>query len=443
MKNLYIPVETAARELDGKLLLALHAVQRDCTVVLGNRSLMSNLMHRFEPGIFLTHNFNRRRLRILKIIKQLGHRIVAMDEEGLVWLNRESYLHRRVDARALNCIDTIYAWGPEQVEVLGPLAQEHGVEIIAAGNPRADLLRPPLREMYRSRADELRDELGDFILINSNFGILNFALAEDDGSGDKTQEELRTLAKHMEFPEGFFTFRYEVFRGFLEMLPQLATRFPNRKIVVRPHPSENPAVWLRATAGLPNVMVKYDAELVPWLLAASAIIHNGCTTAIEASLLGKSAVMYRPVDGGEFEIEQPLRVSLEADNPDSLLTVLANVDEAADDIDARLAYLVSGLEGMSGAEHIAQLIADSPYTEIRHPLDRFFGKVASHWRAIERHVRGLSKTSLANATYVDHKFPPMLARTIEARLAIMANLLDLPAPKVTEYSDRVYTIKSN
>ena len=42
-------------------------------------------MHRFEPGVFFTHNFTRKKRRFLRIMRQLGDRIVGVgvDEEGL------------------------------------------------------------------------------------------------------------------------------------------------------------------------------------------------------------------------------------------------------------------------------------------------------------------------------------------------------------------------
>ena len=439
-KTLYIPVETASRELDGKILLALHASAKGHNVVLGNRSMLSNVMHRFEPGIFLTHNFNRKRRRFLKILRQLGHQIVGLDEEGLVSLNDESYLHRRVDAQAIGCLDTIFAWGEEHAAVLASVVNKQSVKISAAGNPRADLLQSPLREIYRSRAEKLQEEYGKFILINSNFGILNFALSQGSGDGEKTDAELCELARKYRFPEGFFKFRYAVYRAFVELLPELSARFPDRQIIIRPHPSENPSAWKAASKGLENIHVHYDAELIPWLLAADAVIHNGCTTALETAILGKPAIMYRPVDGGEFEIRQPMRVSILADTPESLFDIIENTKSGNETIRQELKQLVSGLDGLTSSELIINTISAMPQGMPTNNLSRLVGKTRSVWRAGERAVRRQSKSSLANSDYVDHKFPPTSAHDISAIITDFAQRLDMPVPKVTELSDRIFKI---
>ncbi len=438
--NLYIPVETVARELDGKLLLALHASARGHNVVLGNRSMMSNVMHRFEPGIYLAHNFNQKRRRFLGILRQLGHRIVGLDEEGLVWLNEKSYCYRRVDPEAMGCLDMVFAWGSEHARVLEPVAREQDVEIVAVGNPRADILRAPLREMYRSSAEKLQEKYGNFILINSNFGILNFALSEGDGDGKKTDAELCQLAQKYRFPEGFFKFRYAVYRAFVEMLADLSARFSDRQIIIRPHPSENPSAWKQAAKGLDNIYVHYDAELIPWLMAADAVIHNGCTTALETAILGRPAIMYRPVEGGEFEIRQPLRVSIVAEDKDSLFEAIANPQSSNELIEAELAKLVSGLEGATSSERIVDAISAMPQPLPAQHVSRLIGKAQSFWRGGERALRRLNKSSLAHSSYVDHKFPPTSAAEISARLADFAQRLDMPVPKVTELSDRIFSI---
>ncbi len=439
--NLYIPVETAARELDGKLLLALRANARGYKVVLGNRSMMSNVMHRFEPGVFFTHNFTRKRRRFLRIMRQLGHRIVGVDEEGLVWLDEDSYRHRRADVEAMGYMDTIFAWGAEHAEVLASVAGQSGPNIVAAGNPRADLLRPPLREIYRPAADKLQEKYGNFILINSNFGILNFALTQSNGDGEKTDAELGKLARTYQFPEEFFKFRYAVYRAFVKLLPALSARFPDRQIVIRPHPSENPAAWIEASKGLDNILVKYDAELIPWLMAADAVIHNGCTTALETAILARPAIMYRPVNGGEFEIRQPLKVSILAEDKIRLFAAIENPHSGNEIIDAELANLVSGLQGPTSSQRIIDVISALPEREPVGRISRLAGQTRSLWRGCERSLRKLDKSSLAHTDYIDHKFPPISAHEISTRMAEFAERLEMPLPRVTELSDRIFSIE--
>jgi surface carbohydrate biosynthesis protein len=110
-QHLFLPVETAARELDAKLLLALFASHSGMVVTIGNKALINLRIGSLEPGIYLSHNFNAGRDRI--IARDLGHRIVAWDEEGLVWINEEIYRRRRVNPSALAKLGMLLLWGEE------------------------------------------------------------------------------------------------------------------------------------------------------------------------------------------------------------------------------------------------------------------------------------------------------------------------------------------
>lgn len=440
--RLYIPVETAARELDAKLLLALFVADLGTPVVLGNRALLSNAIHTFEPGIFLTHNFDPRRRRILKIVRDLGHAIVAWDEEGLVWTSAETYRRRRVDPKAVAMIRSIYAWGDEHARALAPVTDAAEVQVLSIGNPRADLLRPGLRPLYEHRVQELRTELGEFILINSNFGWLNYALSA--GPSAPRGDALTEIARRSGHPEEFLRFRLEVFEAFVRIIPILATRFPDRSIVVRPHPSEDPAVWKAAVDGHDNVQVRYEHDLVPWLMAADAIVHNGCTTAVEAAMLGRVPVMYRPIDGGEFESSQPRAVSAEVETTEALLDFIANGPDRAsrESAGGSLKRLIGGQDDRLSAQSIAQDIAgmtNEPGTSSR--LGRVAGQARSRIRALEKSLGRFARTSPSNPDYIAKKFPPTSVDRIGQRLHRFASLLDLPVPCVTESSDRIYAIE--
>jgi len=441
--NLYIPVETVARELDGKLLLALHASARGFTVILGNRSLLSNAIHRFEPGIFLTHNFTWKRRRILRILRQLGHRIVGLDEEGLVWPDEHLYCHRRVDPKAVSCLDVIFAWGKIHAAAMARPVEEQGTKIVLAGNPRADVLRADLREIYRPRVEELHSKFGNFILINSNFGVLNVASSAGREGGEKTDEELCALAQRLRFPVDILKFRYSVFREFIDLLPHLSQHFSDRQIIIRPHPSENPIIWQQASKGLDNIQVHYDDELIPWLMAADAVIHNGCTTSIERAALSRPAIMYRPVFGGDLENQQPLSVSVVVNDKKALFDAIANPPSSNPMIEAALVKLISSLKGPSSAERIVETISALPQPVPSGSISSLIGKARSVWRAGERSVRGLSKSSLANPDYVSKKFPPMSADEISTRMQQIAQHLKMVPPQVSELSDRIFLIKNS
>lgn len=443
MRRLILPVETAARELDAKLLLALRAVDRGVEVTIGNKALLNLDIHKLEPGVYLSHNFNAGRDRIIAIARRLGHKVVAWDEEGVVWLNPASYRDRRVSAEAVAALDTIFAWGDEQAEALGPALEGLGTRLAITGNPRADLLRPELRTLYGPRAAELRAEFGDFILINSNFGWINHAIA---GHGAGHEDEIEALAKRSKFPAGYLRHRFALYGAFTKALPEIARRFPGRRVVVRPHPSESDRGWKAAAEGLDNVTVRYDDELVPWLLAAGHIVHNGCTTAVETAMLGRVAVSFRPFIADGFEIPQPTAVSLDAFTVEDLLDKLATpglADSLPEALRARLAHMVVSTTGPSASERVVEaleaLYPDRPTP--RASLMRVSGRAQALWRRSRKLRQKDDPSSPANPAYYGHKFPPMGAEKIAARLKPFSDLLGIATPAIDEVSDRIFRLR--
>ena len=444
MTRLYLPVETAARELDGKLLLALYTANKGITTVVGNRALMNARLHRFEPGIYLSHNFDRGRRRILKLLRQMGHHMVGWDEEGLVWVDEDTYRRRRVHDESIGQLNTVFAWGALHAGALAPVCEKLGVELVEAGNPRADLLGPRYRPLYQDMVSDLNREFGDFILINSNFGWLNYTLAQQQRN-EKSDEELAAIAAKSNHPLGYLKHRYQVFHSFLEMLPNLAARFPDRTIVVRPHPSESSAGWELATKHLKNVVVRYDSDLIPWLLAADAIIHNGCTTAIEAALLGQVTIMYRAHDGGKYEIRQPLSVSIEAQTQEDVFQQIANGKHGRmmpESVHQVLDDMVANLDQRPGVEVISDFISNIDKTRFDRAglRQRLSGKLKLAIRMAEKRYARSSPTSPANLEYISQKFPPTSEDDIRQRLTRLSELSGLSAPLVKMVSDRIFEI---
>ena len=79
-----IPVENAVRELDAKLLLAAVAAERGFPVVLGSRTYLHFAVHRIPRGVYLAKSMRKLSRVMFRILRELGHDVVASDDEALV-----------------------------------------------------------------------------------------------------------------------------------------------------------------------------------------------------------------------------------------------------------------------------------------------------------------------------------------------------------------------
>ena len=168
---IYLPIEFQSREFDSKVLLAATLTERGYAVALGQQWLIYENIPRLPPGVILFKSFNKFHQTAMAAARQSGHRVVILDEELLAQTEVKS-------VEAL-CTEGIFQWpdliladGQFEHEILKRLSNgKNRIEI--TGNGRIDLLKPALRPLFQREIDEVVARHGDFVLVNTNFSILN------------------------------------------------------------------------------------------------------------------------------------------------------------------------------------------------------------------------------------------------------------------------------
>ena len=298
--TLLVPVENQVRELDSKLLLACIAASRGFSSIIGSRREIHFNISSFSSGIYLSKSMTAASDRMFQIMQNLGHVIVAWDEEALVHLPPETYFSRRLSPVAMAFVPHMLAWGQDNAELWRQYPHlPHGAEIHVTGNPRNDLLRPEIRHYYDNIVEELEERYGDFILINTNFNHVNAfypglnLFVPPDKPGSKLNFGRAARGMTREYAEGLRDLKQAVFEKFQQLIPALEQTFPDYNIVVRPHPTENQEIYRNIAGRCKRVWVTNEGNVVPWLMATRAVIHNGCTTGVEAYVMGVPAISYR------------------------------------------------------------------------------------------------------------------------------------------------------
>jgi surface carbohydrate biosynthesis protein len=298
--TLLIPVENQVRELDPKLLLAYVGAKRGFSCILGFRREMHFHISSFSPGIYLSKSMTAASDSMFQIMRKLGHEIIAWDEEALVHLPPETYFSRRLSPVAMEFVSHMLAWGQDNAELWRQYPHlPHEAEIHVTGNPRNDLLRPEFRHYYEETVGEFRKRHGDFILINTNFNHVNAfypglnVFVPPDKPGEKPRYGRGAKGMTREYAEGLRDHKQAIFEKFQQLIPAAEKAFPKYNIIVRPHPTENQEIYRQIAARCERVVVTNEGNVVPWLMAAKALIHNGCTTGVEAYVMGVPAISYR------------------------------------------------------------------------------------------------------------------------------------------------------
>ncbi|WP_170984237.1 surface carbohydrate biosynthesis protein [Rhodoligotrophos defluvii] len=447
--SLLLPVETLNREFDGKLLLAMHAVQRGYHPVIGSRTQIHDQLTRFPPSIYLAKGIRTGNATVLRLLETFGHLIVSLDEEALIRPDDDAFLMMLDDA-TFNRARLLYAWGDSNAELWRRFSGYRGTPIETVGNPRVDMLRPELRGYFDDDVARLRERFGHFVLFSSNFSLVNhyipnhvrmrFARGVD-------REEATSYREKM------LAHKRRLFEDLQALLPRLADAIYPNTLVIRPHPSESHEVWRRVAAGHGNIRVVHEGPIVPWLVAASALLHSGCTSGVEAVVLGTPAFAYRP-DGTEAG---------EAILPNSVSFACRTPDEVIDGI--RSIFAENGSAGLMNEaqrhvlrQHIASLDGALSCERILHSLEvhgphlagpselsagrRARAHLSFYKRRLARAVRTRQANNKSSRRYTAHKFPGISEAEVNTRIERFSRTMPhLPAVRARVIARDIFVIE--
>jgi len=431
--HVIIPSESQSREFDAKLLLACELAERGFAAIVGSRNDIHMEIARLPRSIYVGKDVRHSSNRISGILTRLGHVIVALDEEALVYFTHQTYLTARVARPAFQAATALMAWGPDNAEAWRESPYYRGTPIYETGNPRVDMMRPELRAFFAADVDALKQRFGRFILINTNFGTLNHFFP--NLTSMKPPERPDLPPQGADWATGLAYHRYGIFWAFQKLVPVLAARHPGTAIVVRPHPSENHETWRRVAQGAPNVHVLHEGNVISWLLASQTVIHNGCTTGIEARVLGVQPVAYRPLTSETYDLTLPNSLSHEVFDEDSLLATIDAILEgrfAEDSAQAEerrsiLRRYLSATEGKLAVERVADVVetVESAHFGPASPSlgSRAVGYATAEWRRLQKRRNARRPQHKSNVAYTRHRFPDIDLSNVQQRIDVYGGIL--------------------
>ncbi len=322
--NIYIPIEVKIRELEGRTLLALAAAERGHQVILGSKmdALIPAVDGHLPAGVIHMKSLtpSDQMLDQLTKLKSNGHLVTSQDEEsGLLDESYEKFARIRYSELSINKADAVFGWGEFDTASLKQVYPDFAEKMIATGSPRVDFWRKDFQNYFHldSKLQKWQDK--PYLMVVSNFGsvirsnkIWNvMARLREAGYFDRDPEmEL--------FEYEYSGYMLQLIGHFVKMIRQLAETYPDVNILIRPHPVEADEAWDKMIGPYPNVHVFREGTISAWIRGATAIIHNGCTSALEAAVSGVPRIAYRPLPS-HFEREIPNQLSREAFTMDELL----------------------------------------------------------------------------------------------------------------------------
>ncbi len=451
--TIYWPIETIVRELDGSLLLSAVAAQRGWSVIIGGKTeLYSRLKQNAEPGIVIDKSIQKGSEHYFRVLKKAGHRVFARCEEGLTFATAEDYCNRKTGREAYREAEAMLAWGRAHANALDHVYPEFAQKVVPTGNVRFDLLTPALRGMYARDVSRLRERWGDFYLLNTKFAKTNYIKRGPgfvEGHIAKghapNEEQVRLVTKGVAREQALMP-------HFVEFIERFSKELPNEKLIIRPHPGEDFSLWKELAAGKANVHVVHEGSVHPWLLASKMSISNDCTTSIEAFLLDKPGINFRPIRDDEVEWELPKVAAYQVESTDALLKALDSSDPRStlrlpsESTAAVVGKYVAQCGGPLASEAIVDYFAplQGPRNSNDRPEHNPLGRLNPAF-AILRSVKifvawCISADNRARHRNRSNKFADITSSHIAARLKLICETLGCDGVRVKQLATNIFLV---
>jgi len=313
---------------------------------------------------------------------------------------------------------------------------------------------------FKDEVEKLRNTYGDFILINSNFNHINafypvqslFLPLKNPGQQPRFGRAARGMTR--EFAEGFRDHKLAIFEDFKGLIPSLERAFPDYTIVVRPHPTEKHEVYHEIAAQCERVRVTNEGNVIPWLMAAKALIHNGCTTGVEAYVMRVPAISYRATvndyyDYGFYQL--PNRLSHQCFNFEQLQATLMKIFSgelgAAEGKESKALadHHLAATNGPLACERIVEVIEKMTAGRFQLPNPTLINRMAGWYMATTRRLikRLLSylPDSHNRPEFHRHRYPGTSLEQMRERVSRIKKALgDSSVSQVDQISSEIFQI---
>ncbi len=339
--HIAFPIEIINREIDFRLMLAGVCAKPKYTIWVGSMKALYRLVQNNRGGLYLGQQILQARFPTAdqsryRQLKANAWSYIHLDEEGAVHPGGPQewgeILRYRLDPGFLNAEDHVCTWGDWQRDFYKAQNPPCAPNIVTTGQPRFDLYKPAYREYFAAEADDLKNQFGEFVLMNTNFSFVNRPRGTDNAFSARyfyepsdPQNRLNQIRR--------WTHMTHILSNFVRLATRISVEFPQLNVVLRPHPSEDVSLYHSIFDGVPNVHIVHQGSVGAWLQAARCLIHDGCTTALEAHFCDVPIINYKSEIETKYDKFLPNLFGFQERSEDSAInrlgTILAGSTPAA------------------------------------------------------------------------------------------------------------------
>ena len=294
-------VDNPFRDLPALLMVARRLCEMGATCYLVPMNLLSREIWPLVPDFVLLNYLRLSNEKTVRLMVEAGIPFGVLDTEGAVYspaaagnggddvsdetcADLDEYaLAMSQDEAVRSAVECCCVWNPRFARHAVRRGWYREEQLAVTGHPRVDLYAPQWRSLSLGISTYAEPFSKDLIVINGSFALANPAF-------QTVEQEVETLATHLSYDRAYvdqwLRCQETALHGLTALANELAHRLPDATFVYRPHPFESLDRYKGLLAFSPNMHLVRQGTVDGWLLRASALIHWGSSTAIEACLAG-------------------------------------------------------------------------------------------------------------------------------------------------------------
>lgn len=306
-------VDNPLRDLEGLVLLARQLATRGARATLVPMYEQGFDVPALRPDMVLVNYIRPNNVDLIKSYKRAGVLVGVLDTEGIGGKNPDQFAGMVKGTGCTDLVDLYCVWGQAQYAAFQRQGTVSADILRATGCPRYDFCAPPWRAALPAPS-----VASGYVLINTNFPTVNprFSGSSSDEEGAMVQAGFTR-----EFARQFIADGREAYRHTLGMAIKLAKHFSDVQFVLRPHPFENLDSY-GAFADLPNASVIQSGTSLEWISGARLLVHQNCSTAIEATMLNVEPLSMEWFNTPALRLDAATRVSRPAHGEAELIELV-------------------------------------------------------------------------------------------------------------------------
>lgn len=286
-KLIALPIELYQREFHLSIYMAIIAAKQGYQVIIGEQN--QKIFKKVRSGIYFHKDHANWSYNLYKDAKSRKMRTAAFDVEGLIYKNEDYYINNRVSTAVIKLLDVVFTWGDNQKRIIQTVIGDSD-KICVVGSPKMDICNL-VAGTSESKVNH-NNVMVSKVLVNTRFSYINGLRGKLETANLINLGVLKTAAD-IQIHNTFMISEQKIFDEF-EKLIRIISENNCIQLTIRPHPAENERYYAFFASQYPNIIVDNKTELNKQILQHDCVIHDGCTTAIEARAIGKPVFGLRP-----------------------------------------------------------------------------------------------------------------------------------------------------